>query len=202
MQPIPLPPRNLAAIPIRTVQVSPSRLYRISKFDSGEPFFGRSASNRFDDPSRILSRRFGTCYLGFSLEVAIAETILHDEMPVRGRFEVAVQEIDNRYCVRFRGQPLTLVDLTGTALKALIGDGAISTTMPYDVPQRWSRALHHHPVGADGVVYMSRHVNNARAVVVFDRAGAKLGVASHTTLAGTKGALRALIDLRVSARFA
>ena len=201
MQSIPLPPRNLASIPINTVQVSPSRLYGISRFDSGEPFFGRSASNRFDDPGRIKSRRFGTCYLGLSLEVAIAETILHDEMPVRGRFEVAVQEIEDRHCVRFRGESLTLVDLTGTALKALIGTGAISTTMPYDVPQRWSSALHRHPVGADGIVYMSRHVNNERAVVVFDRAKAKLAGPSYTPLAATKGSLRALVNLRVSPRF-
>ncbi len=202
MQPIPLPPRNLASIPISAVQVSPSRLYRVSKFNSGEPFFGRSASNRFDDPDRIKSKRFGTCYFGFSLEVAIAETILHDELPVKGRFEVAAQQIEDRYCVRFWGEPLTLVDLTGTALKALIGSGAISTTMPYDVPQRWSRALHRHPVGADGILYMSRHVNNERAVVVFDRASAKLGAPAYAPLATTKGALRAMMNLRVSARFA
>ena len=201
MQTIPLPPRNLASIPISTVQVAPSRLYRISRFNSGEPFFGRSAANRFDDPGRSKSKRFGTCYLGFSLEVAIAETILHDEMPVKGRFEVAAQEIEDRHCVRFQGEPLTLVDRTGTALKALIGTGAISTAMPYDVPQRWSRALHRHPVGADGILYMSRHVNNDRAVVVFDRARAKLGTAEFTPLAATKGALRALMNLRVSARY-
>ena len=202
MQPIPLPPRNLASIPISTVQVAPSRLFRISRFSSGEPFFGRSAANRFDDPDRTKSRRFGTCYLGFSLAVAIAETILHDEMPFKGRFEVAAQEIEQRYCVRFQGEPLTLVDPTGTALKALIGTGAISTTMPYDVPQRWSRALHRHPVGADGIVYMSRHVNGDRAVVVFDRARAKLGAADTMPLGATKGALRALMNLRVSARYA
>jgi RES domain len=202
MQPVPLPPRNLASIPISTVQVQPSALYRISRFNSGEPFFGRSASNRFDDPSRIKSRRFGTCYLGFSLEVAIAETVLHDEMPNRGRFEIAVQEIENRHCVRFRGKPLTLIDLTGPALKALVGTGAISTTMPYDVPQRWSKALHRHPVAADGIAYMSRHVNTERVVVVFDRARAKLAAQSYTPLAATMGALQALINLRVSARFA
>jgi RES domain len=201
MQPVPLPPRNLAAISVSTVQVSTSKLHSISRFDSGEPFFGKSGSNRFDDPNRTKSKRFGTCYFGLSLEVAIAETILHDEMPIRGRFEVAAQEIENRHCVRFRGQPLTLVDLTGTALKALIGNGAISTTMPYDVPQRWASALHRHPVNADGILYMSRHVNDERAVVVFDRARAKLGVAAFTPLAETKGALRALTNLRVSVRF-
>lgn len=105
MPSIRLPPRDLTSVPISIVQVLPSRLYQISRFDTGEPFFGRSASNRFDDPSRIKSKRFGTCYLGLSMEVAIAETILHDEMPVRGRFEVAVQEIENRYSVCCRFQP-------------------------------------------------------------------------------------------------
>jgi hypothetical protein len=71
-----------------------------------------------------------------SLEVAIAKTMLHDEMPVRDRFEVAAQRVEGRHCVRFRGEALTLVHLTGTALKALVGTGAISTAMPYDVPQR------------------------------------------------------------------
>jgi hypothetical protein len=131
----------------------------------------------------------------------IAETVLQDEMPVRGRFEVAAQEIEGRQFVRFRGEPLTLVDLTGAALKALVGTGAISTTMPYDLPQRWSRALHRHSVDADGILYMSRHVNDERAAVVFDRARAKPGAAEFTRLAETKGAQRALVNLRVSARF-
>ncbi len=78
----------------------------------------------------------------------------------------------------------------------------IPLPMPYDVPQRWSRALHRHPVGADGLAYMSRHVNTERAVVVFDRAKTKLAAPSYVPLAATKGALQALINLRVSARFA
>jgi hypothetical protein len=199
---VPLPPRNLAQIQIQTLQVQPSALYRISRHNSGEPFFGTSGSNRFDDPTRIKKRRFGTCYLGLGLEVAIAETVLHDEMPNRGRFEIAVQEIENRHCVRFSGKPLTLIDLTGTALKALVGTGAISTAMPYDVPQRWSKALHDHPVDADGMVYMSRHVNTERAVVVFDRARAKLIASSYMLLAATTGVHQALSNLHVSVRFA
>lgn len=52
-----------------------SKLYRISRYSSGEPYFGRTGANRFDDPTRAKARRFGTCYLGLSLEVAIAETM-------------------------------------------------------------------------------------------------------------------------------
>jgi hypothetical protein len=201
MQTIPLPPRHLNGVPIATVLMLPSKLHRITKFNTQEPFFGRSASNRFDDPHRIKSKRFGTCYLGTSLEVAIAETILHDELPARGQFEVAAQELQDRFCVRFVGAPLKLVDLTGAALKTLIGSSEISTTGAFDATQRWSNALHRHAVNADGLVYMSRHVNSERAVVVFDRAAAKLGLPAYSPLISTKGALQSLIRLHIALRF-
>lgn len=199
---VPLPPRDLHSIPLRTVELSPAKLLRISRYGSGEPFFGRAASNRFDDPGRTKSRRFGTCYLGGSLEVAIAETLLHDELPEAGGFAVAVSEIEGRWLVRFKGTPLKLVDLTGAALKTLIGSGGISTIMPYDVPQRWAAALHAHPDRVDGLVYMSRHVNDERAVVVFDRAAPKLGAPRYQPLADARGALKALMNLHIHPRFA
>lgn len=199
---VPLPPRDLASIPLRTVELPAARLLRISRFSSGEPFFGRAAANRFDDPGRVKSRRFGTCYLGCSLEVAIAETLLHDELPEAGGFSVAVTEIESRWLVRFsKGAPLKLADLTGAALKTLVGSGGISTIMPYDVPQRWAAALHAHPEHVDGLVYMSRHVNDERAVVVFDRAAARLGAPRYQPLAEARGALKALMNLRINARF-
>ena len=199
---VPLPPRDLASIPLRTIELPAARLLRISRFSSGEPFFGRAAANRFDDPGRVKSRRFGTCYLGCSLEVAIAETLLHDELPEAGGFSVAVTEIESRWLVRFsKGAPLKLADLTGAALKTLVGSGGISTIMPYDVPQRWAAALHAHPEHVDGLVYMSRHVNDERAVVVFDRAAVRLGAPRYQPLAEARGALKALMNLRVNARF-
>lgn len=97
------PPRGIARIPIRTIELTPSKLLRVSTYLSGEPYFGRSAANRFDDPTRTKKSRFGTCYLGESLEVAIAETILHDEMPVKGHIDVAANELERRFCVRFAG---------------------------------------------------------------------------------------------------
>lgn len=197
------PPRGIASIPLRTVQLAPSKLYRISSYASGEPHFGRGASNRFDDPTRSKSRRFGTCYVGESLEVAIAETVLHDEMPVGGQFSLATNELERRYCVRFSGgATLTLADLTGTALKSLVGSSEITTIMPYDLPQRWSLALHNHPTGIDGLIYMSRHVNNKRAVVVFERAAHKLGMPSYKPLPNASGALAAVMDLRIAFKYA
>jgi hypothetical protein len=94
------------------------------------------------------------------------------------------------------------VDLTGTALKSLVGSSEVSTILSYDIPQRWSLALHRHPAGVDGLVYMSRHVNSKRAVVVFDRAANKLGTASYKSLTRTNGALSAVMDLRINFNFA
>ena len=107
---VPLPPRDLASIPLRTVELPPAKLLRISRFGSGEPFFGRAAANRFDDPGRVKSRRFGTCYLGCSLEVAIAETLLHDELPQAGRFSVRVTESESRWRGRLPGSTTPATD--------------------------------------------------------------------------------------------
>ncbi len=154
MPSVPRPSRSLQTQLLSTVEVRPEKLFRITRHASGEPYFGRTGANRFDDRSSVKSRRFGTCYFGLSLEVAMAETILHDEMPVRGKFLIAAQEIESRHLVRFKGDPLTLVDLTGISLKTLVGSSEISTVMPYELPQLWSMALHRHPVQADGLLYM------------------------------------------------
>jgi len=137
------PPSNLHRINLETVQVQVANLYRISKYDS-EPYFGRSAGNRFDDHSRPPSKRFGTCYLGLSLQVAIAETVLHDLMPEGGHFVVPPDELESKQVVRFQGGTLKLAKLTGAALKRTVGSSEISTIFPYDLPQAWAMALHTH----------------------------------------------------------
>lgn len=124
-----------------------SRLYRISRHDTGEPFFGRSGVNRFDDPDRS----YGTCYCGFNLQT----------------------DLDARFLVRFTGGDLNMAVLYGAQVKTLVGEGSISTVVPYDLPQKWSAALHGHPASFDGILYMSRQVNDQKAAVIFQRAKKK-----------------------------
>lgn len=152
------------------MKVPVSALYRISRFETGEPFFGNAAANRFDDPSRTRTTRFGTCYFGLDVPTAIAETVLHDEVARAGKFAISYAEFASRHLHRFTGAELTLADLTGIALKTLGGDGSISTILPYALPQRWAAAVHRHPQQVDGILYMSRHLNDRKALVVFDRA--------------------------------
>ena len=198
---VPLPPRTLKSQVLPIVEVPVARLFRVSRHTAGEPFHGRAGTNRFDDRARVKRNRFGTCYLGLSLEVAIAETVLHDLMPVRGRFKVAATELASRQVVRFKGETLKLVDLTGASLKALVGSSHISTITPYDIPQKWAAALHAHPANVDGILFMSRQLNDQKAVVVFSRAGHKLKSPTYTPLLQVKGALGAITTLRISVAY-
>jgi hypothetical protein len=97
------PPRNLRESNLATVSVPAADLFRVSKFSFGEPYFGRAKANRFDDPTRTKKRRFGTCYCGLDLETAIAETLLHDEMPVRGTFKLSFTHFESHQLVGFSG---------------------------------------------------------------------------------------------------
>lgn len=163
------PSENFSTFALHTVQVDPASLHRISRHESGEPYFGRSGANRFDDPDR----RFGTCYFGLSVACAFAETILHDEIGEDG-FDLALEQMA-RIHYRFRaGAPLMLADLTGASLKRLGGTGELSTILPYDLPQAWAQAVHAHPACAHGILYQSRHMNDQKALVGFERARLKL----------------------------
>lgn len=193
------PSSSFSALTLPVTDVDPKDLFRISRHNSGEPFFGKSGLNRFDDPRRSLSekRRFGTCYLGFTLECAFAETVLHDRVATKGAFRLPYSELD-RWVVRFKGDLLQLAVLTGTHLKRLGGEGSLSTTTPYDLPQQWALAVHGHPAAVDGFVYMSRHQNDQPAVVLFDRAKAKLkAVPKYTEFQDYPGALRVVRDFCV-----
>jgi RES domain len=124
------PPRKLRELELATLKISAKTLFRISKYPSGEPYFGRSRANRFDDPTNVRKRRFGTCYCGLDLETAIAETLLHDEMPVRGRFNLSYAYFESHQLVAFEGEELNVADLAGVELKTIGGDGSLSTIVP------------------------------------------------------------------------
>jgi len=177
-----LPLRPSLPASLDTVVVDPASLVRVSGHDTGEPYFGRRNVNRFDDPNADPALRFGTCYLGSSLAVAVAETILHDRKAVRGKFQVEPSVIRSRYVVHFTGAPLMLANLTGSALKRIGGHAGLTGTPSYATPKRWSVAIHAHPNDVDGFVYMSRHLNDEKAVILFDRAGPKLKMASASAL--------------------
>lgn len=86
------PAPDFAQLPLKIHAVPVTRLRRVSRHGAGEPFFGNSGAYRFDDPARV----FGTCYCGLALDTAIAETILHDELPEQGQFRIHEDEFMHR----------------------------------------------------------------------------------------------------------
>jgi hypothetical protein len=73
------------------------------------------------------------------------------------------------FALSFSGKDLKLAKLYGAALLRLGGNGEISGTGDYTVPQAWASALVAHPANIDGFIDMSRRVNDAFAVVLFER---------------------------------
>ncbi|MFT4439026.1 RES family NAD+ phosphorylase [Caballeronia sp. 15715] len=190
-----------SALVLPVIEVDAAKLVRISRHNSGEPYFGKSGLNRFDDPRGHLPRadRYGTCYFGFTLACGFAETVLHDRTSDGGRFKIPYTELD-QWVIRFKGDKLKLAVLTGKHLKRLGGEGSLSSIVPYELPQQWSLAIHEHPATVDGFVYMSRHLNTEEAVVLFDRALGKLTAKSpYKEFQDYPGSLRVLREFNVLA---
>jgi hypothetical protein len=120
------PSSDFPALQLKVRDVTVTTLFRIGRRNSGEPYFGISGAYRFDDPAKA----FGTCYCGQDLDTAIAETILHDELPDHGQFKIHQDEFSTRYLVRFTGGILKLADLRGGDLKKLGGDNSLSAGSP------------------------------------------------------------------------
>ncbi|WP_258170057.1 RES family NAD+ phosphorylase [Burkholderia multivorans] len=155
--------------------------------------------NRFDDPRK--RGRYGTCYFGFDLHCAFAETVLHDEVAdlELGGFPLVTTELE-RYVLSFTGRPLNVAVLHGVPLKNLGGDGALSTVVPYDIPQQWSAAVYRHRQHVDGFLYMSRHLNTSEALVLFDRAAPRLAPSAAVPFRDHPAAARVLRDFNILPR--
>ncbi|MES2297240.1 MAG: RES family NAD+ phosphorylase [Pseudomonadota bacterium] len=182
-----LPSTDFATAKLQIVECHPSKLVRVSRYATGEPHFGSTGGNRFDAPGAPSASEFGACYFGFDLTVAIAESVLHDEIPVGGYFQIAQTILESKYVISFDGYQLKLANLTGAALKRLGGHADLAGTCDYAITQRWSLAVFNHPAHVDGFVYMSRHVNTSKAVILFDRARPKIILTSSTRLIDVSG---------------
>lgn len=158
--------------------MNPADLFRIGVHETGEPHFQHSAASRFHAPGarkRQPKPEYESCYFGLSLQVAIAESVLHDVVPVDGAFRIAPSTLETFYLHRFGGQPLLLADLTGAALKKLDGNADLAGHDPeYKKTQKWALAVFRNPASVDGFIYMSRHLNTEKAVILFDRAKHKI----------------------------
>lgn len=161
---------------LRPVRVEVSSLVRLSRYPATEPYWS-SVVYRFDDPDPGRAGEFGACYTAGSIEVAFAESVIHESGRfVDGAYEVPSAELTERSVVRFacdRRKTLVLADLTGAALKALGLNNDISALADYSVSQAWAQAIHDADPRWQGIRYVSRQMNKGFAYAIFERSGLK-----------------------------
>lgn len=147
------------------------RLYRRTFPD---PLGYGKALSRFSSPPDA-AQRYGVVYLGSSVNVTVAETLVRDRGDGRlGDLPLELCELEAWACAEIEVvTPLQLADLRG--------DGPLRMGIPSDVPhaadwrlgQVWSAALHAHDLRPDGLIYLSRFTGEPN-LAVFERALSKL----------------------------
>lgn len=140
-------------------------IIRIHRRMHAHDFFGRTGNNRFDAPDGS----YGVLYAGRTLAAAFSETFLRD--PPR---DIVFQaDLDTRWRTTIDHDPLMLLSAFGAGLRK-IGVTAEIGTCRYDVSQAWSKAIHDHSIGLDGIMWAGRHDNTTRSIALFERARSKL----------------------------
>ena len=146
----------------------------MSRFPATEPYWS-SGVYRFDDPDPGRGGEFGTCYAAGSIEVAFAESVIHEAGRFAGgSYEVPLSELTERSVVRFEcdgRKTLLMADLTGAALKALGLNNDIAASSDYSVTQAWAKAIHDADHRWHGIRYVSRQMNTGFAYAIFNRSG-------------------------------
>jgi len=143
---------------LRPARIEVASLVRLSRHPATEPYWSAGV-HRFDDPDFGGAGAFGTCYTASSIEVAFAESVIHESGRFAGgTYEVPATELTERSVVRFiceRRKTLVLADLTGAALKALGLNNDISASADYTTSQAWARAIHDANPRWDGIRYVA-----------------------------------------------
>ncbi len=171
LKPPPEPRRHCDRIP-RIQIIASQAWFRICASHHDIPIhYGRTAKNRFDDPSR----RFGVLYLADSVDCAFAETFGHG---IAQRFSptddktLSLSDLRHRQVWQLRPyRNLTVVDLVGDGVAKLNLDGTINTRPERALPQQWAAWFHScrtRKRRIDGILYPSRHLPAGRCLAVFE----------------------------------
>ena len=171
---------------LTVVDVPIRSLVRLSHFPETEPYWAKSASHRFDDPTSVSGRAgFGVLYLADSLETAFCESVIHDASlfnAVNGHYEAPANEF-LRELAFFHpplGPSLPMVSLVGDDLKRLGLNADLCTGDDYTLSQQWAKAIHDAAPMTMGIRYGSRQRNEASCYAVFERS--ELSLSHHLSM--------------------
>jgi hypothetical protein len=109
-------------------------------------------------------------YAADDVDGALSESVFHD-VPVRGDKHVPHAKLRHRVLSALEvTRDLRLVDLTSPGLSRLgltRAELIDSDARSYPDTAPWTAALHDHPLGADGLLWVSRQHDTSRCVVLF-----------------------------------
>jgi hypothetical protein len=153
---------------LRPVRIEIALLVRLSRHPTSEPYWSTGVY-RFDDPDPGRVGAYGTCYSASSIEVAFAESVIHESGRfVAGTYEVPTAELTERSVVRFaceQRKTLVLADFHGPeqrhqCLRRLLGEPGLGAGH-----SRCKPALGRNPirVAADELGLCLRHLRAHRA---------------------------------------
>ena len=165
-----------------------------------EPCFRATRSFRFDDPNG----KFETLYCAASFETCYHETVVRDRPldTALGRIPIprAVHDTKSLSLVLVDWSRLRIVHLCDDGAHQLGCDASMLMGANYLPTQALARALYEHPDAPDGALYRSRFNMSSQAIVLFDRARARVRLhpaAKPTPLAVINEAFLALTMLPV-----
>lgn len=137
-------------------------------------FYAKGSEGRLNSPDGS----YGVLYSAKMPNGAFAETFLRtlgrrmlDPLLVSSRGIVHLEVLSDLHLIQFDGPGLAILGATAE----IVHCGG----PPYPNSQSWSRALHGHPVTADGIAYSSRHDPHQLCYAVFDRAAGSLSESSR-----------------------
>jgi hypothetical protein len=151
----------------------PGMVSRAHWLDNVPLYFGKDKKWRFDDPLG----KYGIMYASATPEGAFAETLL----PHPGAFEpmgagsvpVSATNIEAHGLAQITfTEPLQCIDLCGEHVAVMGADASIATG-PWNVSQRWSRALFTLPSQPEALLYRSRRDPSQISLAIHERARPK-----------------------------
>ena len=171
---VPAPPSNLDALVTTLPWSRGERIHRIHPDRYGATQFnGTGAGNaRFSPIRDAAGPTIPTIYGGTTFECAAMETVFHDVPFVAGPKTYDKAKFrGHAYSVIESLRDLTLADLTSTALMrlGLRRTDLIDTVKDqYPGTRLWAEAIHSACRGVEGLCWVSRQDDRARAIVLFE----------------------------------
>jgi RES domain len=164
--PLSAPPENLASRRVDLVDFD-EPLFRSHSIHRHPVFYGTRGIYRFDAPDGS----YGVLYAAADAYCAFAESLIKNP----ASRVVTTSALKSSSLAELKAiSPLRLIDLTPSGALVRIGADARLFSCDREVAQLWSKALHDHPVCANGILYRSRLDPARRAIALFSDRAIKL----------------------------